>query len=129
MNDKNKYLFFDEDSEYTATITVMDENNKKIDAEVIASVEIEELEKEFVALLPTKTPDDMTKFEILILEYSEDKNGDPVFTPLEDEELFDTVSEAFDQFFADLDEEDEEEEGDYLDDIENILPGVSIKKD
>lgn len=131
MNDKNKQLFFDEDSDFTATITVTDEDNNEIEAEIIAAVEIEELGREFVALMPTDTPDDMEENEALILEYSEDEEGEPVFAPLEDEELFEVVSGAFDQFFSDLaeDEDEEEEEGDYLNNLGNILPGVSIKKD
>lgn len=129
MNDKNKQLFFDEDSDFTATITVTDEDNNEIEAEIIAAVEIEELGREFVALMPTDTPDDMEENEALILEYSEDEEGEPVFAPLEDEELFEVVSGAFDQFFSDLAEEEEEEEGDYLNNLGNILPGVSIKKD
>lgn len=134
MNEENRKLFFDDDSEYTATITVTDEDNNEIEAEIIASVEIEELGKEFVALLPTTTPSDLTEAEALILEYSENAKGEPVFIPIVDEELFDLVSEAFDQFFADLaneedeDEEEEEESEDYLDNIQ-ILPGISIKKD
>lgn len=134
MNDKNKRLFFDEDSEYAVTITVTDENNNEIEAEIIASVEIEELGREFVALMPTETPDDMEENEVLILEYTEDDLGEPEFTPIEDEELFDVVSEAFDQFFSGLAEEDDEDEdsdevsGDYLDNLGNIIPGVSIKK-
>ena len=136
MNDKNKALFFDDSSDYDVSITVTDENNNDIEAEVIASVEIEELGKEFVALMPIETPDDMEENEALILEYSENDKGEPEFLPIEDEELFDLVSEAFDQFFSDLidevDEEGEDEEEiseDYLDDIGDILPGVSIKKD
>jgi len=131
MNDENKKLFFDDDSDFTATITVTDEDNNEIEAEIIASVEIEELGKEFVALLPTDTPDDMEENEALILEYSEDADGEPVFAPIEDEEIFNVVSEAFDQFFSDMVEEIEEEEedtGDYLENMQ-ILPGVSIKKD
>ncbi len=133
MNEENKKLFFDDDSDYTATITVTDEDNNQIEAEIIASVEIEEIGKEFVALLPTSTESEgVTEVEALILEYSEDEKGEPIFTPIEDEELFDVVSEAFDQFFAELaeeaEEEEEEESGDYLDNL-RILPGVSIKKD
>ena len=130
MNDENKKLFFDDDSDFTATITVTDENSNEIEAEIVASVEIEELEREFVALLPIETPDDMEENEALILEYSEDEDGEPVFAPIEDEEVFSIVSEAFDQFFADLivEEEEEEESEDYLDNLQ-ILPGVSIKKD
>lgn len=134
MNEENRQLFFDEDSEFAATITVTDEDGNEIETEIIASVEIEELGKEFVALLPTSAePDDMAEVEAMILEYSEDEEGEPVFTPIEDEELFDVVSEAFDQFFSELadqvdEEEEEEESGDYLDNL-RILPGVSIKKD
>lgn len=135
MNEENRQLFFDDDNEYTATITVTDEDGNEIEAEIIASVEIEDLEKEFVALLPTSAePGELAEVEALILEYSEDEDGEPVFTPIEDEEIFDVVSEAFDQFFTELaeqaeeEEDDDDESGDYLDNLQ-ILPGVSIKKD
>lgn len=137
MNDKNRALLFGEDENETITITLTDEDGHDIDAEIIAAVEIEELEKEFVAALPTHSTADFNENEALILEYSEDKFGDPVFSPIEDEELFEVVGEVFNEFFENMgedeaeDDEEDDETGyddDYLSDIGDIIPGVSIKK-
>ena len=105
-----------------------------IDTEVIASMEVEELGKEFIAVLTQGITEGTEEVEAMLLEYSEDENGDPVFSAIEDEEEFEIVSAAFNQFFeeaisADIEIEEEVEEGDFLDDLGDIIPGVSIKKD
>lgn len=130
MNDKNREMFFSEESEYDAVITITDENDKDIDAEIIASIEVEELGKEYVAVLPLETPEQLGESEAIILEYNEDAEGNPVFSAVEDDDEFEIVSSAFNQFFSE--EEfafEEEEEGDYLDDLGEIIPGVSVKRD
>ena len=133
MNDRNKALLFGEDENEVITITLTDEDGNDIDAEIIAAIEIEELDKEFVAALPTHSTPDFDENEALILEYSEDAEGNPVFSPVEDEEMFELAGEAFNDFFAEMaeeeDDEDVEYEDDYLSDIGDIIPGVSIKKD
>ena len=137
MNDRNREIFFNEESEVTAVVTVTAEDGTETEAEIIACVEIEELNKEFVALLPANLDEDADEAEALILEYTEDANGEPVFSAIEDDELFETVAEAFNEFFEQAAEEeddeteddDEDEERDYLDDIGDILPGVSIKNE
>ena len=61
--------------------------------------------------------------------------GIPQFAPVEDEDEFEVVAQAFNQLFEDPDEflEDDEDEEDgsdgFLSDIGDILPGISIKKD
>lgn len=128
MNDRNRDLFFNEDSEFTVSITITDENGNDEEAELIGAIEIEELEREFVAVLP-ESQSNSDEAEALILEYSEDENGDPIFEPVDDDEILEVVADAFNQFFADAAaEEDEDDDGDYLDDIGDIIPGVSIKK-
>lgn len=134
MNDRNRDLLLNDDSDTTAVITLTDEDGNDIDTEVIASMEVEELGKEFIAVLPQGIPEGTEEVEAMLLEYSEDENGDPVFSPIEDEEEFEIVSAAFNQFFeeaisADIEIEEEVEEGDFLDDLGDIIPGVSIQKD
>lgn len=130
MNAKNYDLFFNEDAEETAYITLTTEDGISIDTEIIAAIEIEELGKEYVAALPTEENEEFEEGEVLLLIYSEDANGDPVFTPVEDDEEIEIVSSAFEQFFAEEeDDEDEYDEENYLDDISDLFPGVSIKKD
>lgn len=130
MNDRNREMLFDEDSDMKAVITLTDEDGNDVDTEVIAAMEVEELGKEYIAVLPQETPVGEDEIEAMILSYSEDANGDPVFEPIEDEEEFEIVSEAFNQFFEQAAQEDEEEaEEGYLDDIGDIIPGVTIGKE
>ncbi len=130
MNQKNHTLFFDDDNEETAIVTLTDEEGNDVDAEIVAAIEIEELGKEFVAVLPLEAAEDFEEGEALLLEYAEDANGEPVFSSV-DEDEFEVVSEAFNQFLQEMEEEDEsdEEPAEFLDDIGEILPGISIKKD
>lgn len=129
MNDRNRELLFGDD-DVKAVITLTDEDGNDMDTEVIAAMEVEELGKEYIAVLPQETPEGEEEVEAMILQYSEDASGDPVFAPIEDEEEFEIVSEAFNQVFAQgIDEDDEEAEGGFLDDIGDIIPGVSIGKD
>lgn len=134
MNDKNRALLFDENTEEGIELTLTDENGNDYTAEIVAHIEIEELGKEFVAVLPTQPVDGLDENEALILEYSENWKGEPEFAPIEDEEIFDIAMQAFTQFFEEdaeieeeISEEEEEDSGDdYLDG--EIIPGVTIKK-
>ena len=131
MNAKNYDLFFNEDAEETAYITLTTEDGISFDTEIIAAIEIEELEKEYVAALPTEPNQEFEEGEVLLLIYSEDAEGNPEFAPVENEEELELVSAAFEQFFEEDDDDDDEiEEGDdYLNDISDIFPGISIKQD
>lgn len=133
MNDRNRNIFFNEDNDIGAVITVTDEDGNEMEAELIACIEVEEFGKEFVAVVPN-FDENAEEAEALILEYSEDAEGDPVFSAVEDDDIFEAVTEAFNDFFAQEDEEDDNEYEDdrnsgYLDDIGDIIPGVSIRKD
>ena len=135
MNDKNQKLLFSDSDEETVVITLTDEDGQDIDAEIMAALEIEEFGKEYVAVMPQQATEDLEEGEALILEYSEDAEGNPQFAPVEDEDVFEVVAQAFNQLFEDPDEfleddEDEEDDSDgFLSDIGDILPGISIKKD
>ena len=135
MNDKNQKLLFSDSDEETVVITLTDEDGQDIDAEIMAALEIEEFGKEYVAVMPQQATEDLAEGEALILEYSEDAEGTPQFAPVEDEDEFEVVAQAFNQLFEDPDEfleddEDEEDDSDgFLSDIGDILPGISIKKD
>lgn len=130
MNDRNRDLFFNEDSEADVVITLTDEDGNDVDAQILAVVEVEELGKEYVAVLPTELQDEESEeMEALIFIYSEDGDGNPVFESIDDAEEHEIVSSIFNQFFSDAVEEEEEEESDYLDDIGDMIPGVSIQRD
>ena len=134
MNKKNNALFFGEDSDYTAVITLTDENGNEMNMEAVAAMEIHEMNKEYIAVVPTEPNDEFEDGEVMLLIYSEDKKGNPVFTNIDDPEEFEIASEAFEAMLEQMaDEEDDDEEDisddNYLDDISDIIPGVSIDYD
>lgn len=132
MNEKNKkFIFESDDDEMVAVVTLTDTEGNEFDAEIIAALEIEEMGREFIAVVPEEGAPDFEENEAMVLEYFEDEDGEPQFAAIEDEELFETVTEAFDKFFneADYELEDDNSSLGYLGDIGNIIPGVSIKED
>ena len=132
MNDRNRDLFFNDDNEATVAITLTDEDGNDVEAQILAVIEIEELGKEYAAVLPLDIQEDEAdEMEALIFVYSEDEDGNPVFESLDDAEEYEIVSSVFNQFFSEaIDEEDEKDSEDsYLDDIGDIIPGVSIQRD
>ena len=132
INDRNRDLFFNDDNEATVAITLTDEDGNDVEAQILAVIEIEELGKEYAAVLPLDIQEDEAdEMEALIFVYSEDEDGNPVFESLDDAEEYEIVSSVFNQFFSEaIDEEDEEDSEDsYLDDIGDIIPGVSIQRD
>ena len=134
MNDKNNALFFNEDNDFNAVITLTDEDGNDMDMEAVAALEIHELGKEYIAVVPTEPNDEFEDGEVLLLIYSEDADGNPVFESLDE---FEIASAAFEELIAEMaqeeddDEDDEEDDGNigYLDDISDIIPGVSIDLD
>lgn len=132
MNEKNKKLIFEsDDDEMVAVVTLTDTEGNEFDAEIIAALEIEEMGREFIAVVPEEGAPDFEENEAMVLEYFEDEDGEPQFAAIEDEELFETVTEAFDKFFNEAADEldDDNSSLGYLGDIGNIIPGVSIKED
>lgn len=138
MNDKNNALFFNEDNDFNAVITLTDEDGNDMDMEAVAALEIHELGKEYIAVVPTEPNDEFEDGEVLLLIYSEDADGNPVFESLDDPEEFEIASAAFEELIAEMaqeeeddDDDDEEDDGNigYLDDISDIIPGVSIDLD
>ena len=114
-----------------AVVTLTDPEGNEFDAEIIAAIEIEEMGREFIAVVPEEGAPDFEENEAMVLEYFEDEDGEPQFAAIEDEELFETVTEAFDKFFneADYELDDDNSSLGYLGDIGNLIPGVSIKED
>lgn len=132
MNEKNKKLIFEsDDDEMVAVVTLTDTEGNEFDAEIIAAIEIEEMGREFIAVVPEEGAPDFEENEAMVLEYFEDEDGEPQFAAIEDEELFETVTEAFDKFFneADYELDDDNSSLGYLGNIGNLIPGVSIKED
>ena len=126
MNTKNKNLFFNESDDETVIVTIAPETSEEFDVEIIAALEIEELEKEYVAVLPINPNEDIPEDELILFRYSEDEEGNPEFEGITDDEELQSVASAFEQYFDKATNElcnDEE----YLNDIGSYVPGVRIK--
>ena len=67
MNDKNNALFFNEDNDFNAVITLTDEDGNDMDMEAVAALEIHELGKEYIAVVPTEPNDEFEDGEVLLL--------------------------------------------------------------
>jgi len=100
MNNKNKEFFFDGDEDEVAVITFTDSDGITVQAEVIANVEIEEFNKEYIATLPIKEVGKYKENNMIILEYTEDEEGNPQFSGVTDPQELKDVSDIFMEYFS-----------------------------
>ena len=114
MNDKNNALFFNEDNDFNAVITLTDEDGNDMDMEAVAALEIHELGKEYIAVVPTEPNDEFEDGEVLLLIYSEDADGNPVFESLDDPEEFEIASAAFEELIAEMAQEEDDDDDEVL---------------
>lgn len=126
MNTKNKNLFFNESDDETVIVTIAPETSEEFDVEIIAAMEIEELSKEYVAVLPINPTEEMPEDELILFRYSEDEEGNPEFEGITDDEELQSVASAFEQYFDKATNELYNDKK-YLNDIGNYVPGVKIK--
>ena len=97
--------FDDEDDIMYLTL----DDDTELECNVLGIFEVDE--KEYIALLP------MGEDEVIIYQYIELEGDDFDLLAIEEEEEFNTVSEAFDLLFSEEDDEDFVEYGSY-DDLE-----------
>ena len=83
------------------------DDDTELDCDVLGIFEVED--EEYIALLPEGEE------EVLIYRFVELDNDDFYLLPIEDEDEFETVAEAFEVLFID-DEDDEDENYEKLDD-------------
>lgn len=98
MNDKNKELFFD-DTDGTTVISIPTASGV-LEAQVMGALEVDDFDKEYVAVMPVKTTEFFKENELIILVYTEDEDGEARFFGIDDQQELAVVSEAFLQFFA-----------------------------
>lgn len=100
----------DNNQEYNPDlVTVIDENGNEHTFEELDRIETDE--GRFIALIPVF--DDSEEIvesdgELIILEVSEDDNGDPLLSPIEDDALFNKIGKIFEERLSDLYEFEEE---------------------
>lgn len=104
MNDRNKDLFFENEEGEITAITLTDDDGNTVEVQVMASMEIEDEEKEYIAVLPIEGTEQFPDDQLIILIYSEDEEGNPQYQGISNEDELREVSEAFMEYFASEDE-------------------------
>ena len=105
MTDKN----FNEE-EMFVTLTLDDDT--EVECVVVTIFEVEK--KEYIALLPTEG-EEAEEGEVFLYAYKEDEEGNPELSSIENDEEYEAVADAFDEWldsqeFDEIVEEDEEED-------------------
>lgn len=99
MNAQNKKLFFENEEDEVTVVTLNATDGKDLDVQVIASLEIENYDKEYLAVLPVEGSDEFPEDQLIILIYSEDENGNPLFDGISDEQELTEIGQAFAEYF------------------------------
>ena len=137
MNQENTELFFGDEQDVVITLEV--EDGTEIKVTPLASFEIEELGAEYIIAAELAQDEESMTGEVQILKYEEDEDGEASMATIEDEEEYELAAQACRQIIKsgaiegfdvedDDDEDSEEYNEDYLSDIGNIFPGLSIDK-
>lgn len=100
MNAKNKQLFFENEDDEVTVVTLNTDENTTLDVQVMASLEIEDYDKEYLAVLPVEGTDEFPGDQLIILVYSEDEEGNPLFAGISDEQELTDIGQAFADYFA-----------------------------
>lgn len=80
------------DNEMDNMITLLDDEGKEVECEVIDMFQFEE--KEYIVLLP------MDEEDPYILRVDKDADGNEVFAVIEDDEEFEKVADAYDELLG-----------------------------
>ncbi len=86
------------------TVTLVLEDDTEVECDVLAIFPVEE--KSYVALLPTDGPD-AEEGNVYLYRYTENENGEPEISDIEDEGEFNAASEVFNELLFSEDEYDE----------------------
>ena len=134
MNQENTELFFGDEQDIVITLEVEDGTETKVTP--LAGFEIDELGTEYIIAAELAPDEESMNGEVQILKYEEDADGEASMYSIEDEEEYELAAEACRQIIKsgaiegfdveDEDEDSEEYNEDYLSDIGNIFPGLSI---
>lgn len=102
------------DNEYNPDIvSVVDEDGKEHMFEELDRIETDDAR--YVALLPLYDDEEQMlegSGELIILRVDEDENGDTYLCPIEDEDEFNEIGQAFEERLADMFDFDDENTGD-----------------
>lgn len=100
MNSKNKEFFFGGEEDEVAVITLTEADGTSLAVEIMANLEIEEFNKEYIAALPVEPTAKHPANNLIVLVYSEDEEGNPLFSGVTDSQELKEVSDIFMEYFS-----------------------------
>lgn len=92
------------DEEQDEIIVLQDEDGKEVEFNHIATLDYND--EWYIYLQPVELGDDMEDDEMFIFKIEEDKDGNDLFTPVEDEDL---LQKLYDEYLKECDLEDAKE--------------------
>lgn len=100
MNSKNKEFFFGGADDEVVVITLTEADGTPLEVEIVANLEIEEFNKEYIAALPANPTAKHPANNLIILVYTEDQDGNPQFGGVSDPQELKEVSDIFMEYFS-----------------------------
>lgn len=89
------------------TVTLSLEDDTEVECAILTILEVND--KEYIALLPLDEDGENEDGEVYLYKYFEDENGIPSLDNIEDDEEYEAVADAFDQFLDDAEFEEIDE--------------------
>jgi uncharacterized protein YrzB (UPF0473 family) len=74
-----------------------------MEVQVMASLEIDDYDKEYIAVIPVEGTEQFSDNQLILLIYSEDEDGNPLFSGITDKKELEEISEAFLEYFGSQD--------------------------
>lgn len=90
------------------TVTLTLDNDEELECAILTYLDVDE--KEYIALLPISEEDTEEDSDVYLYRYFESEDGEPNLENIEDDDEFEAVAEAFDEWLDEQEFEDIVEE-------------------
>lgn len=78
------------------TVTLLLDNDESVECAILCILPVNE--QEYIALLPLDEDEDEEESKVYLYRYLEDENGEPQLENIEDDDEFDMVADAYDEW-------------------------------
>ena len=93
MAENNENMELENPEDITMILTL--DNDEELECSIITILEVEG--RDYIVLLPLEG-DEAEEGEVFIYRYEEDKKGEPILSNIENDDEFEKVSDAFDEY-------------------------------
>lgn len=93
MAENNENMELENPEDITMILTL--DNDEELECSIITILEVEG--RDYIVLLPLEG-DEAEEGEVFIYRYEEDEKGEPILSNIENDDEFEKVSDAFDEY-------------------------------